>query len=117
MAKAVPVILDIRHTDHILERISPKSDLLTAGFPCTDLSGAGTTLGFAGGRSSLIRETIELLRRRTFGNVLIENVPNWRHLHKGAYLREVVEALEKLGYRWAYRTIDACCFIIGHVLH
>ena len=107
---SVPIALDIRHTAEVIERISPKSDLLTAGFPCTDLSQAGTTLGFAGGRSSLIRETIELLRRRPFGNVLIENVPNWRHLHGGEYLREVIEALEGLGYHWAYRTLDVRAF-------
>ncbi len=106
----VPVVPDIRDTDQVLERISSTSNLLTAGFPCTDLSQAGSTRGFAGGRSSLIRETIALLRKRPFENVLIENVPNWRHLHKGAYLREVLEALERLGYRWAYRTIDARSF-------
>src|SRR5262245_22266024 len=106
----VPVVLDIRRTDEVVERISAKSNLLTAGFPCTDLSQAGTTRGFAGGRSSLIRETIDLLHRRPFANVLIENVPNWRHLHKGAYLREVLRVLERLGYRWAYRTVDARAF-------
>ncbi|MBR0689895.1 DNA (cytosine-5-)-methyltransferase [Bradyrhizobium manausense] len=107
---SIPVALDVRRTDELIERIARKSNLLTAGFPCTDLSQAGATRGFLGGRSSLIRETIELLRRRPFANVLIENVPNWRHLHGGEYLREVLSALEGLGYRWAYRTIDARAF-------
>lgn len=106
----VPIVKDIKRTDEVLANISPTSNLLTAGFPCTDLSQAGRTRGFAGGRSSLIRETIELLRRRPFENVLIENVPNWRHLHKGEYMEEVLSALEGLGYRWAYRTIDALAF-------
>ncbi|WP_342703281.1 DNA (cytosine-5-)-methyltransferase [Burkholderia arboris] len=106
----VPIVSDIKQTDEVLAKISPASNLLTAGFPCTDLSQAGRTRGFAGGRSSLIRETIELLRRRPFANVLIENVPNWRHLHKGEYMAEVLSALEGLGYRWAYRTIDALAF-------
>ncbi|SEE27513.1 DNA (cytosine-5)-methyltransferase 1 [Rhizobiales bacterium GAS191] len=106
----VPVVRDIRRTDEVGEAVSHKSNLLTAGFPCTDLSQAGTTQGFAGGRSSLIRETIDLLQKRPFANVLIENVPNWRHLHRGSYLREVVQALEALGYRWAYRTLDARAF-------
>jgi DNA (cytosine-5)-methyltransferase 1 len=105
-----PITPDIRDTKEVLANVSPTSDLLTAGFPCTDLSQAGRTTGFAGGRSSLIRETLELLRRRSFPNVLIENVPNWRHLHGGEYMREVLTALEELGYRWAYRTIDALAF-------
>lgn len=106
----IPISFDVRRTDELVAKISPTSDLLTAGFPCTDLSQAGQTRGFAGGRSSLIRETLEVVRRRPFPNVLIENVPNWRHLHKGAYLDEVVSALERLGYSWAYRTIDARSF-------
>ncbi|AQR74194.1 DNA cytosine methyltransferase [Sphingomonas sp. LM7] len=106
----VPVALDVRETDALLETISPTSDLLTAGFPCTDFSQAGTTKGFDGGRSSLIIDTLRLLERRRFENVLLENVPNWRQLHKGAYMRWVVEALEAMGYRWAYRTIDARAF-------
>lgn len=106
----VPIVGDIKRTDEVLANISPTSQLLSAGFPCTDLSQAGQTKGFSGGRSSLIRETIELLRRRPFDHVLIENVPNWRHLHKGAYMAEVLGALEGLGYRWAYRTLDALAF-------
>lgn len=102
--------LDVRETDAVIEAISPSSNLLTAGFPCTDFSQAGRTKGFDGGRSSLIIDTLELLRRRPFENVLLENVPNWRLLHKGAYMRHVVEALEGLGYRWAYRTIDSRAF-------
>lgn len=106
----VPIVADIKQTDEVLAGISPSSNLLTAGFPCTDLSQAGRTQGFAGGRSSLIRETVELLRRRPFQSVLIENVPNWRHLHSGQYMAEVLTALESLGYRWAYRTIDSLAF-------
>jgi DNA (cytosine-5)-methyltransferase 1 len=106
----VPIAHDIKKTDEVIDSISPSSDLLTAGFPCTDLSQAGRTQGFAGGRSSLIRDTIQLLQRRPFANVLIENVPNWRHLHQGEYMREVLSALEKLGYRWAYRTLDSLAF-------
>lgn len=106
----VPVTRDVRRTDELLATISPESDLLTAGFPCTDFSQAGTTRGFEGGRSSLIIDTLALLERRRFANLLLENVPNWRQLHRGAYMRHVVTALEALGYRWAYRTIDARAF-------
>jgi DNA (cytosine-5)-methyltransferase 1 len=104
------VSLDVRKVEELAFATSPESDLLTAGFPCTDFSQAGTTKGFEGGRSSLIKDTIELIRLRPFNNLLLENVPNWRQLHKGAYMRWVVEQLESLGYRWAYRTIDARAF-------
>ncbi len=101
---------DIRRTEEVASAISPLSDLLTAGFPCTDLSQAGRVEGFRGDRSSLIRDALRLLDERPFAHVLLENVPNWRSLHRGAYLDEVVTALEKRGYRWAYRTIDALAF-------
>lgn len=106
----IGIMPDVRKVEELSEAISKRSDLLTAGFPCTDLSQAGTTKGFEGGRSSLIKDTIELIRLRKFENVLLENVPNWRQLHKGAYMRWVVEQLEVLGYRWAYRTIDTRAF-------
>lgn len=106
----VPIATDIRKTAEVAERISASSQLLTAGFPCTDLSQAGLTQGFAGGRSSLIRETLALLQARTFPHLVIENVPNWRRLHGGQYMSEVLSALEALGYRWAYRTVDARAF-------
>lgn len=106
----VPIVDDIRETSDVVSMIPAASNLLTAGFPCTDLSQAGLTKGFSGGRSSLIRETIDLLKIRPFPHVLIENVPNWRQLHRGQYMAEVLSALEGLGYQWAYRTIDALAF-------
>lgn len=113
LAKRFPrtsLVRDVCRTDEVIEAVSKRSDLLTAGFPCTDLSQVGATQGFAGGRSSLIRDALRILKKREFGHVLIENVPNWRSLHKGVYLNEVVSALERMGYAWAYRTIDARAF-------
>ncbi|UJH71740.1 DNA cytosine methyltransferase (plasmid) [Ornithinimicrobium sp. INDO-MA30-4] len=39
--------------------------------------------------------------------VLLENVPNLLALHAGAGMRHVIEQLDDLGYRWAYRTVDS----------
>jgi DNA (cytosine-5)-methyltransferase 1 len=96
----VPISSDIRRTADLAAMVSSKSNLLTAGFPCADLSQAGLTAGFAGGRSNLIRDVVKVLKLRPFPHVLIENVPNWRHLHGGRYFAEVIDALERLGYRW-----------------
>jgi DNA (cytosine-5)-methyltransferase 1 len=104
------LVRDIRTTEKVVAALSPKSDLLTAGFPCTDLSQAGQKQGFSGGRSSLVRDALRLVEARPFPHILLENVPNWRTLHRGKYLREVLVVLERLGYKWAYRTIDALAF-------
>lgn len=106
----VEIVRDVKSQAELSRKISDHSNLVTAGFPCTDLSQAGETKGFNGKNSSLVREVLALLARRPFPHVLLENVPNWRVLHGGAYMEEVLSALEKLGYRWAYRTIDALAF-------
>ena len=41
--------------------ITRSVDLLTAGFPCQDLSQAGQTKGIGGARSGLVREVSRLL--------------------------------------------------------
>ena len=106
----VPCVPDVRDRKKLLLNIDTASDLLTAGFPCTDLSQAGLTQGFAGKQSGLIVDVLDLLEERPFDSVLIENVPNWRVLHSGLYLRTVLDRLELLGYRWAYRIVDAMAF-------
>ncbi|MBA1158674.1 DNA cytosine methyltransferase [Microvirga mediterraneensis] len=106
----IRINFDVRKTEALVEDIDPASNLLTAGFPCTDLSQAGRMQGFQGAQSSLVRKVFDLLDARPFPRLLIENVPNWRVLHGGQYMTEVVEALEARGYRWAYRVIDARAF-------
>lgn len=85
-------------------------DLLTAGFPCQDLSQAGATAGIGGGRSGLVAEVFRLLRRRRVNWVLLENVPFMLQLARGAAMEVVVSALEELGYRWAYRVMNSRAF-------
>ena len=104
------VFPDVRDVEGLAASIDRHSDLLTAGFPCTDLSQAGLTQGLSGKNSGLILDVLKLLQLRPFNSVLIENVPNWRVLHGGQYLRHVLDALEDLGYKWAYRVVDAMSF-------
>jgi DNA (cytosine-5)-methyltransferase 1 len=106
----IPINFDVRNTDALVADVHPASDLLTAGFPCTDLSQAGRMQGFDGSQSNLVRKALDLVEARAFPRILIENVPNWRVLHGGRYFTEVLQALELRGYRWAYRVIDARAF-------
>jgi DNA (cytosine-5)-methyltransferase 1 len=50
-------------------------DLLTGGFPCQDLSVAGSRVGLDGARSGLYREMMRLTSELRPGAVLLENVP------------------------------------------
>ncbi|TWF75625.1 DNA (cytosine-5)-methyltransferase 1 [Pseudonocardia hierapolitana] len=84
--------------------------LVTAGFPCTDLSQAGRTVGLDGAASGLIRRVLELLPQEKPDWLLIENVPNMLHLGSGRALGEITLALQQAGYDWAYRVMDSRAF-------
>lgn len=86
----------------------PNCDLLTAGWPCQDLSQAGRTAGLTGERSGLISEVFRLLEgKKTKPEfVLLENVAFALQLQAGAAIKFVTSNFERLGYRWAYRILD-----------
>jgi len=86
----------------------PKSiDLLTAGFPCQDISLAGTRAGLAGSRSGLISEVFRIIATSKPEFLLLENVQNLLRLGRGATMREILAELDRLKYRWAYRVVDS----------
>jgi DNA (cytosine-5)-methyltransferase 1 len=89
-------------------------DLLTAGFPCQDLSQAGKTSGIFGRRSGLIRSVFRLIADSRPPWVLIENVPFLLRLDGGRGIAYVTRSLERLGYRWAYRIVDTRAFGLPH---
>lgn len=86
-------------------------NLVTAGFPCTDLSQAGRTMGITGVNSGLVKHLFDALRMaknsKRLPTLLIENVPNMLSLDKGSAMAYLVSELESLGYRWAYRVVDS----------
>lgn len=84
--------------------------LVSAGFPCTDLSQAGQMKGLDGVASSLVRHVLDLLQVDRPEWVLLENVPNMLHLGQGGAMREIVAKLEQAGYGWAYRVMDSRSF-------
>lgn len=99
-------VADVREIDRL-----PPADLVTAGFPCTDLSQAGRTAGIEGRNSGLVAQVFRLLERGPTPRwLLLENVPFLLHLDQGRGMTYLVERLEQLGYRWAYRVIDTRAF-------
>ncbi|WP_115786918.1 DNA (cytosine-5-)-methyltransferase [Arthrobacter silvisoli] len=84
-----------------------RADIVTAGFPCTDLSSAGRLAGIAGDASGLIIGVLQAVQQQKPEWVLLENVPNMLRLRRGEALEIIGQMLTEAGYRWCYRTLDA----------
>ncbi|MFC8531370.1 DNA cytosine methyltransferase [Nocardia sp. NPDC057227] len=103
----IPVHPDVTR----LRSLPQGTELVSAGFPCQDLSQAGRTAGISGTRSGLVDEIFRLVRRRRGPRwLLLENVPFMLQLGRGAAMRHITGALDELGYTWAYRVVDARAF-------
>ena len=100
-----------KHDDvRTLSELPRQTELVVGGFPCQDLSQAGQTRGIEGARSGLVGEVFRLLRAHPVPWLVLENVPFMLQLARGQALEVIVSALEELGYRWAYRVVDARAF-------
>ncbi len=104
--RGIPIVPDIKE----LKELPKDVDLVTAGFPCQDLSQAGRTRGIEGARSGLVGEVFRLLRDRPVEWLLIENVPFMLQLESGRALDVIITELESLEYRWAYRVVNSRAF-------
>ena len=102
---------DCRRDVCSLKSLPRDVDLLTAGFPCQDLSQAGLAAGIDGTRSSLVGEVFRLLDRRRVPWVVLENVPFMLQLNKGRAMQVLADAFEMRGYRWAYRVVSSLSFL------
>ena len=83
-------------------------DVLTAGFPCQDLSVAGRQAGIGEGtRSGLFYEIIRLLGEIQPKFVLFENVRNLLSHEKGATFQEILFQIAKAGYDAEWSVVSA----------
>ena len=90
----------------------PAPRLVTASFPCIDLSQAGNRQGLNGAHSSLVRIFLDKIALLTAGGkkaefLLIENVPNLLSIHDGAALEEILRTLAELRYGFDVVQVDA----------
>ena len=100
-----------------LTELPSATEIVTAGFPCQNLSMAGDKMGIAGSKSRDVSHLFQLLE--TGGPTLvIENVYFMLQLDKGAAMASLVDSVEQLGYQWAYRVVHArwrlgCRSVVG----
>lgn len=94
----------------------PDVMLITASFPCQDLSLAGNREGLAGERSGTFFEFTRILAElvvegRAPQVVLLENVVGLLTSHDGNDIRKVLLSLNQLGYSCDLLVIDAVHFV------
>lgn len=82
-------------------------DLLVGGTPCQSFSVAGKRLGLDDPRGHLTLEYLALAKRLRPRWVVWENVPGVLSDDEGRTLGTFLRLLGELGYRWAYRVLDA----------
>jgi DNA (cytosine-5)-methyltransferase 1 len=98
----VPLVGDVEDVE-----VLPPAAVVTAGFPCTDLSQAGMTAGIEGRNSGLVRRALALVEKHPATWVLLENVKNMLPLHGGRAMAAITGELDRMGFRWAYRLVDS----------
>lgn len=112
---ATAVLTERFDAEHFADVTKLKSigsaDLLAAGFPCQDLSQAGRKSGIEGSQSGLVGHVFRLIQGRKRPDwLLLENVSYMLRLDRGQAMNMLTSELELLGYRWAYRVVDARAF-------
>jgi DNA (cytosine-5)-methyltransferase 1 len=82
-------------------------DLLVGGTPCQSFSIAGKRLGLDDPRGNLTLEFLALAKRVRPRWIVWENVPGVLSDDGGKTMGTFLWLLGELGYRWAYRVLDA----------
>ena len=83
-------------------------DLITAGFPCQDLSSAGKQAGLGSGtRSGLFYKILDIARQVRPRFILFENVANLISHNNGATFQEVLYQIAQAGYDAEWSIVSA----------
>jgi DNA (cytosine-5)-methyltransferase 1 len=88
----------------------PTADLWTGGFPCQDLSPAGSRAGLDGKRSGLIWRFLDLAAALRPRWILLENSTGLLTVARGRNAWRLFAALDDIGYMGAWRVMDSRYF-------
>jgi DNA (cytosine-5)-methyltransferase 1 len=93
-----------------LTELPASTTIVTAGFPCQNLSMAGDKSGISGPKSGIVQKMFDLIERSRVPTVVFENVYFMLQLDSGKAMEWMVSRFEELGYAWAYRVLDSIGF-------
>ncbi len=95
---------DITQVD---EKTIPDHDILCAGFPCQAFSISGKQKGFEDSRGKLFFDVARIIEEKKPKIVFMENVKNFATHDKGRTLAFVKETIERLGYTFNAKVLNA----------
>lgn len=87
-----------------------KIDFITGGFPCQDVSIAGSRNGLSGKQSGLWFEMARIIKMVEPKWVIIENVPGLLSSNNGKDMAEILKTLCEVGYCVGWRVFNAQYF-------
>ena len=100
-------VTTVKGEDLINAGFTPRTGIITGGFPCQDLSVAGKRAGLAGERSGLFWEIARIVEETQTEYFVIENVPGLLSSNKGRDFGVVIGTMADLGYSLGWRVLDA----------
>jgi DNA (cytosine-5)-methyltransferase 1 len=99
----VPIVDDIR----VLEN-PPAADMVVGGWPCQDISSAGTLGGIRAERSGLFFDMLRTAKAAGANTLIGENVPNLLTINEGGDFDVVLNTLSLAGYPYiGWRVLNA----------
>jgi DNA (cytosine-5)-methyltransferase 1 len=108
----VPKYKDVRDVGkHNLEPV----DVICGGFPCQDVSLAGTRAGLEGKRSTLWTEFARIIRELEPRWVVAENVPGLFSSDNGRFFGNILRDLASCGYDAEWQVLPAAAFGAPHI--
>ena len=102
--------VSIRSDVRDLSQLDSDTTIVTAGFPCQNLSMVGDKAGISGPKSGVVRKLFSLIAACRPEMVVIENVYFMLQLDSGRAMDWLASRFEAMGYHWAYRVVDTMGF-------
>jgi DNA (cytosine-5)-methyltransferase 1 len=83
-------------------------DILTGGFPCQAFSIAGYRKGLQDERGTLVFDLLRIAKELNPRILFLENVKNLISHNKGQTFKDIMQAIEDMGYKIKYKVLNTC---------